>query len=323
MNRDFDWAIVGGAGFIGSHFVEHLIRDGQSLIVYDNLSSGSIAMLGENFSGPNFSFVQGEAADTKLLSEVFSECRGVIHLASNPDIAKAQTHPRIDFLQGTVLTESVCEASRLAGIGNIIYASGSGVYQENPRQSLSEESALEPISTYGASKLSGEALLSAYSHMFGIKVSIFRFANVVGPRQTHGVGFDLLRKLQQNPTQLKIQGNGTQTKSYVYVADVVKGALIANSLQKENYDIFNISNYDTISVIDIARLAMKISGIDERTVEVRLDDQDRGWKGDVPNIFMESEKIRSLGWKESFNSEQAIIHSLQSMFYELTGLNPT
>ena len=322
MTKTFDWAIVGGAGFIGSHFVEYLLGAGKSILVYDNLSSGGLRLLGENLKDPKFSFVRGEAADTSHLSRVFSQCRGVIHLASNPDIAKAQINPRIDFVEGTVLTESVCEASRLAEVKRIIYASGSGVYKESPTLILAEDSALEPISTYGASKLAGEALMLAYSHMFEIKTSIFRFANVVGPRQTHGVGFDFLRKLAANPKSLKILGNGNQTKSYVHVTDVVRGVLGASDSQEKISDIFNIANRDTITVREIARLAIQVSGLDVENVEIISDNQDRGWKGDVPTIFLNSEKIRSIGWKENFNSEQAMLNSLQSMLEELRDLNP-
>src|SRR6185437_9048915 len=148
------------------------------------------------------------------------------HLASNPDIARAATEPEIDFYQGTVLTNNVVEAMRRAGVSRILYASGSGVYGEIGDTEAQEDfGPLIPVSTYGASKLAGEALISSYCSMFGLTACIFRFGNVVGPRQTHGVGFDFVRRLAADPTELRILGDGQQSKSYVHVSDVISAVL--------------------------------------------------------------------------------------------------
>jgi UDP-glucose 4-epimerase len=261
---------------------------------------------------------QVNAEDTDELVSAFEGVDTVIHLASNPDIARAATEPRIDFEAGTILTESVLEASRRANVKNFLYASGSGVYASAGLEPIHEDTLLQPISTYGASKLAGEALVSSYSFMFGIKGISFRFANVVGPKQTHGVGFDFLNKLKQNPKRLQVLGNGTQTKSYIHVTDVVNGVLHALSKVEAPYDVFNVATLDYISVKDIASLAIKTSGLTLDSVEIIFGDDDRGWKADVPKIFLDSQKLRKYGWVTSYNSREAIEASLKSMFAEST-----
>jgi UDP-glucose 4-epimerase len=237
----------------------------------------------------------------------------VIHLASNPDIAKASSMPRIDFVQGTVLTESVVEASRISGVSTILYASGSGVYGDAGHQTLFEDSPLNPISTYGASKLAGESLLSSYSFMFGMKCLAFRFANVVGPRQTHGVGYDFLRRLREKPHHLAILGDGSQTKSYIHVSDVVNAVLFANEVVAGGYDVFNIATPDQITVNEIAVMAEKAMGINPDSVTHSYSGGDRGWKADVPVVKLSAQKIKKLGWTPSHNSQEAMSMSLSEM----------
>ena len=237
----------------------------------------------------------------------------VIHLASNPDIAKAAREPRIDFMQGTVLTESVVEAARISGVETVLYASGSGVYGDAGDLVLTEESALKPISTYGASKLAGESLLASYAFMFGIKCLAFRFANVVGPKQTHGVGYDFIRRLKIDPTRLEILGDGLQSKSYIHVSDVVKAVLLADDSISEGFDVFNVSTNDQITVNEIALIAEKTLAIDPISVSHTFTGGDRGWKADVPVVKLSSDKIARLGWKPLLTSHEAIAESLRAM----------
>jgi UDP-glucose 4-epimerase len=255
--------------------------------------------------------VEIDIENTNLLVEQTKEIDSVIHLASNPDIARAAFDPRIDFVQGTVLTESVIETCRINNIGTILYASGSGVYGDAGSTRLFENSLLCPISTYGASKLAGETLLSSYSYMFGIRALAFRFANVVGPMQTHGVGFDFLKKLKENPKTLTILGDGRQSKSYVYVTDIVEAVLKTNESHLSGFDVFNISTNDSITVTEIADLAAKTLGLAE--VKYSYTGGDRGWKADVPIVRLDSEKIRKLGWSPKYGSYEAIAKSLSDM----------
>ena len=309
-----NYLIVGGSGFIGSHFVGELLKRGEGLVrVVDNLCSGSLDHIKDFIGNPNFELHQANAEDTPKLTNLMTDIDTVIHLASNPDIAKASSMPRIDFVQGTVLTESVVEASRISGVSTILYASGSGVYGDAGHQTLFEDSPLNPISTYGASKLAGESLLSSYSFMFGMKCLAFRFANVVGPRQTHGVGYDFLRRLRENPHHLAILGDGSQTKSYIHVSDVVEAVFFANEVTDAGYDVFNVATPDQITVNEIAIMAEKAMGINLDSVTHSYSGGDRGWKADVPVVKLSAQKIAKLGWIPQYNSRGAMSLSLSEM----------
>src|SRR5262249_35057567 len=210
--------------FIGSHFTDRLLADDSitAVTVYDNFSSGREWHYEQHLSHPRFRAIRGDVKDLDLLTTAMNDHDIVIHLASNPDIARAATDPEIDFREGTSLTNNVVEAMRRSKTTTILYASGSGVYGDLGEIEAGEDyGPLVPISTYGASKLAGEGLISAYCHMFDLTGRAFRFGNVVGPRQTHGVGFDFLRQLLSDPHKLRILGDGTQSKSYIHVTDVV------------------------------------------------------------------------------------------------------
>src|ERR1700687_5744973 len=193
--------LVGGAGFIGGHFVDRLMGEGAAQVtVYDNFSSGREWRLERHLDSPRLPVGRADATDVTAMCEAMQNHDTVIHLASNPDIARAATEPAIDFDQGTYLTHNVVEAMRMTGTLQLLYASGSGVYGDLGELEVQEDHGpMVPISTYGASKLAGEALISAYSHMFGLRGCVYRLGNVVGERQTHGVGFDFLRQLQTTP----------------------------------------------------------------------------------------------------------------------------
>jgi UDP-glucose 4-epimerase len=307
------FAVVGGAGFIGSHFVDRLAELGHTITVIDNYCSGTLSRISSHLGKAYLRVHEINVEDTESLTSALWGIETVIHLASNPDIARAATEPRIDFLQGTVLTESVLEASRRAGVSRVLYASGSGAYADSGLQPIREDALLRPVSTYGASKLAGESLLSSYSFMFGLKALSFRFANVVGPRQTHGVGFDFINNLKQDPRVLNVLGNGTQTKSYIYVSDVINAVLHASEMSNSGYDVYNVATQDCISVFEIVELAIKATGLDIKDVKINYGDSDRGWKADVPKIFLDSEKLRGLGWRNQFSSREAMLKSLMSM----------
>jgi UDP-glucose 4-epimerase len=310
------YAIIGGAGFIGSHFVDELAKRGQQITVIDNLCSGSISRISEHLGRPFFNFFELDVENTPLLINAIKDIDIVIHLASNPDIAKAVSSPRIDFSQGTALTESVLEACRISKIKKVLYASGSGVYSDSGTKLLDETSLLEPISTYGASKLAGEALLSAYSFMFGISGVAFRFANVVGPRQTHGVAFDFIRKLRNNPNELVVLGNGTQTKSYIHVSDVVSAVLHAASLQDFGFNVYNVATTDAITVREISEIVILEMFSTIAKTNVVFGESDRGWKADVPKIYMDSTKIYGTGWKPKYSSKDAMAAAVRALVSE-------
>jgi UDP-glucose 4-epimerase len=312
--------ISGGAGFIGSHLCYRLKQQGvPTITVFDNFTSGNRAheQLLKRLG------VQVVEQDISNLDEVCRSMDGadtIFHLAANPDIAKAVTHPDIDFWQGTLLAQNIFEAARRTGAGRIFYTSGSGVYGEAKGVTFSEDyGRMRPISTYGASKLGCEALLCAYTHMFGLVGKAFRFANVVGPRQTHGVGFDFLRRLRADSSRLRILGDGTQSKSYIHVDDVLDAIMHVAAHCKASYDVYNVATGDYITVSEIADLAVQVAQLQPGEVRYEFTGGDRGWKGDVPSVLFDCRKISALGWSCKHRSREAIKRAMEAMWHEPAG----
>jgi UDP-glucose 4-epimerase len=317
--NDERYFVVGGAGFIGSHFVDRLLREPAtaSVTIFDNFSSGRRWHVEPHLEDRRFAVIEGDVKDLETLTKTMHGHGTVIHLASNPDIAKAAAQPDIDFYEGTLLTQQVVEAVRQCGAKTILYASGSGVYGDLGEVEAGESHPVAaPISTYGASKLAGEALISAYCFMFGLRGRAFRFGNVVGPHQTHGVGFDFVRRLLKDPTQLSILGDGRQSKSYIHVEDVIEAVLTAHRTAGPLYDVFNVATGDYITVTEIARLAVQCMGLEPDKVAFHYTGGDRGWKGDVPIIRLATERIRGLGWRCRRGSHEALQAAMSAMLHE-------
>jgi UDP-glucose 4-epimerase len=282
--------------------------------VYDNFSSGREWHLTHHEADPRLEVIKGDVADLNALTTSMSGMDTVIHLASNPDIARAATEPAVDFDQGTLLTHHVVEAMRRAEVRRILYASGSGVYGELGETEPDEGyGPLVPISTYGASKLAGEALISSYCHMFDLVGVAFRFGNVVGPRQTHGVGFDFVRRLLAEPSELTVLGDGTQSKSYIYVADVIDAVLLAATAAPRPYAVFNVATGDYVTVREIAELAVTAVGLEPGSTTFVYSGGDRGWRGDVPVVRLNTDSIRRLGWENTRTARQALADSMEAM----------
>jgi UDP-glucose 4-epimerase len=318
MSRYF---IVGGAGFIGGHFCDHLLSaEGTSAVtIFDNFSSGRDWHVAHHGSDSRFKVVRGDVKDIEALTAATSHHDVVIHLASNPDIARAATEPDIDFREGTQLTNNVLEAMRRSGVGCILYASGSGVYGDTGQIEAAEDyTPMRPISTYGASKLAGEALICAYSYMFDIRGLCFRFGNVVGPRQTHGVGFDFVRHLRADGTRLRILGDGRQSKPYIHVSDVISAVQWAQHHAPDRFSVYNVATGDTITVTEIADLACEMVGLKPSQVKYEYTGGNRGWKGDVPVVKLDISRIRALGWPGARPSREALRLALEALNNEST-----
>jgi UDP-glucose 4-epimerase len=318
--------IVGGAGFIGSHFTDALLAaaDTRRVTLYDNFSSGQEWHYAHHADDERLQVVRGDANDLPALCAAMADHDVVIHLASNPDIAAAMTNPAVDFDDGTLITHHVVEAMRRTGVTQIAYASGSGVYGDlGDHEAGEDHGPLVPVSTYGASKLSGEALISAYAHMFDMRGRCFRFGNVVGRRQTHGVGYDFVRRLLEDPARLDVLGDGSQSKSYILAGDVVRAVLTAMvAPSAAPFEAFNVATGDYVTVREIVGLALEALALDPAGTDVRYGTSNRGWKGDVPVVRLATDRIRALGWAPSCGSREALLQSMRAMLADLRAGQP-
>ncbi|MCD6275305.1 MAG: NAD-dependent epimerase/dehydratase family protein [Thermoplasmata archaeon] len=297
--------VTGGAGFIGSHIVDRLISSGNEVIVYDNLSSGKLEFLEHHMRNENFKFVKDDLLNFEALKREMKDVNLVYHVAANPDVKIGARDTRIHLEQNVIATHNLLEAMRLNDISDIVFTSTSTVYGEAKKIPTPEDyGPLIPISLYGASKLAAESLIMAYAHTFGMNTVIYRFANIVGPRSTHGVIYDFIMKLKNNPRELEILGDGTQKKSYLYIEDCVDAIIYGYEHRKEDVEIFNIGSDDWIDVKKIADIVVEEMGLEN--VKYRFTGGKRGWKGDVPKMLLSIEKIKSYGWKPKYSSEESV-----------------
>jgi len=308
--------VTGGAGFIGSHLVDEIMRSGYPVKVYDNLSSGSLKNIKEWMDKDDFEFIEGDLLDLEELKEAVDHCDVVYHLAANPEVDAKKSSPEIHFNQNIKATYNLLEAIKNAGhVKRLIFTSSSTIYGDVDVFPTPENyGPFKPISLYGASKLACEALISAFTSMYGFKSEIFRLANVVGPRSDHGVIFDFLNKLKKNPKRLEILGDGSQSKSYLYVSDCVNGLLLAKK-DEEAVSIFNIGSADQINVLEIAQIIKEVTGNTE--AELRLTggvNGGRGWKGDVKFMHLEMNQLKRLGWEPRYNSAEAVQLTARALY---------
>ncbi|RNI15770.1 NAD-dependent epimerase/dehydratase family protein [Methanohalophilus sp. RSK] len=313
MSIDDDIILVtGGAGFIGSHIVDKLIDSGKQVIVFDNLSSGNIKFIENYFDEPNFTFINGDLLNINELKEACKDVNFIYHVAANPDVKLGASDTRIHFDQNIAATYNLLEAMRINNVKNIAFTSTSTVYGEAKEIPTPENyGPLIPISLYGASKLACEALITSYSHTFDMKSWIFRFANIIGKRSNHGIIFDFIEKLRNDPNQLEILGDGQQAKSYLHVKDCVDGIFFAISNSSDSVNIFNIGSKDTIKATQIGEIVAEEMKL--KNIEFSYTGGKRGWKGDVPRMALSIEKLRSLGWNPTYSSEESVKETVRSI----------
>ena len=299
--------VAGGAGFIGSHLCDALLSKNNTVIVADKLIMGSknIEHLSQN---TNFKFYEMELANQDNVDKLFKDNKIdiVYHMAANSDIQKSANDTSIDFNDTLLTTRVLLESMRKNNVKNIFFASTSAVYGEMPDIVLNEETGgLKPVSYYGGAKLASEALISSYVSMCDMNAVIFRFPNVIGPRLTHGVVYDFVKKLRNNPKELLILGNGTQCKPYIYVTDLVNAIVKLTEQFEPGVDVFNISVMsEGTSVTHIAEIVVDVLGLSD--VEFKYTGGDRGWKGDVPRFKYDISKVLATGWKPEYTSDEAV-----------------
>jgi len=306
--------ITGGAGFIASHLASELINENNKVVCVDNLELGKKENIKNLMENENFSFYEMDVTDEERLMEIMNEHKidFIFHLAANSDIQKSAKDPNIDYKNTFYTTKSVLECMRKCNVKNLFFASTSAVYGEKTNEILDEKTGeLAPISYYGASKLASEAFISSYSYMNDLNALIFRFPNVIGPNLTHGVIYDFVKKLENNPRKLEILGDGTQCKPYIYVCDLVEGIVMMYKKMKSGVEIFNIGVETASTVTDIADIVC--DKLQLKNVEYCYTGGNRGWKGDVPTFKYSMEKIYKEGWKSKHTSNESVMETVDSI----------
>ena len=297
--------VTGGAGFIGSHLVDKLVDEGHTVTVYDNLSSGNKQFLANHLKTNKIVFINADLLDLHQVKKEIKNHDVVFHLAANPFVRLGEQYTDLDLKQGIVATYNVLEAMRVNDIKKIVFSSSGVVYGETQVPTIPEtHGPTLPISFYGAGKLGAEGLISAFCGTFDFQAWIYRFANVVGSRGTHGVIIDFIEKLRKNPKELEILGDGKQCKPYFHVSDCVGAILFGFMHGKEHINLFNIGCQTTTTVPHIAEMVVEEMGL--KHVKFVYTGGERGWKGDIPHFHLDMSKIEQLGWKMHFTSDDAV-----------------
>jgi UDP-glucose 4-epimerase len=303
---DTKYFVTGDAGFIGSHLVERLLAEGNTVTGYDNLSLGRKERVEHLLSNSRFTFIQADLLDLETLKKAMQRHDIVFHLGANTDIPRGNTDTSIDLENCTIATFNVLEAMRANNVGKLLFASSSTVYGEvSAYPTLEDVGPMLPISLYGAGKLACEGLISAYCHLFGMKAWIFRFGNVVGARMGHGIIHDFIAKLRRNSGELEILGDGNQEKNYFLVEDCIDGMLFAFSNGKaKDCDVFNLGCESTVTATEIAHIVVAEMGLPK--ARFRYTGGQRGWPGDVPVVIYDVSKMKQLGWRAKYTSAEAV-----------------
>jgi len=303
--------VTGGAGFISSHLEDLLVKDNNDVISVDVLDPNECSNIRHLMEYDNFHYVKMDVKRIDDLTGVTKECDIIYHLAANSDIRVGGQDPSVDFNETFLTTRSVLESMRINSIPNLFFSSTSAIYGNMVGKLNEITGGYEPISYYGASKLGSEALISAYSFMNDFNALIFRFPNVVGPRLTHGVVFDFIRKLKKNPSKLLILGDGRQCKQYVYVSDLVEAINDFCNKMDSGYNLYNISTESFTDVNTIADLVTKRLGLEN--VHYEYTGKKCGWKGDVPSFDYDVTKAKNKGWRYKYNSTESVKETLNNL----------
>lgn len=302
--------VTGGAGFIGSNLVDKLMEKNE-VTVYDNLSLGKREHISHHLNNKDFKFIENDLLNFEILKNSIKGHDVVFHLAANSDISNNKVTD-IDLKKGTLATYNVLEAMRLNNVKKIVFSSTSSIYGEAKTMPTPENyGPLFPISFYGASKLACEGLISAFCHNFGMQAWIFRFANIVGDRGTHGVLIDFIKKLEKDSREMEILGDGEQAKPYLYVKDCVDGIMYGFNNSNEEVNYFNLCTDGATKVRDIA--SMLVEEMNLINVKFKFTGTKRGWPGDIPQVRMDPTKISKIGWKNKLSSDESVRKAIKAL----------
>lgn len=323
--NDYAALITGGAGFIGSHLTERLMKEGYRVAILDNFSSGSIKNIKPFINNSSLSIIKEDLKNPSRLNQIVKECKIIFHLAANPEVKIGETEPQVHFEENILTTFNLLKAiQKLNTPKTIIFTSTSTVYGEASQIPTPENYApLIPISTYGASKLASEALITSYAYTYNHRALILRLANIVGPKSNHGVIVDFIKKIVKNPKELEILGDGLQEKSYLYIEDCIEAIIhLTNNFceNKKRVDVYNIGSNNRIAVKEIAKVVAE----EMNTPNIKFKftggvDGGRGWKGDVKKMQLSINKLLKTGWKPKYTSKQAVKLTTKALKEEILG----
>ena len=303
--------VAGGAGFIGSHLIDALLAEGNDVVCVDNFFIGTKENIAHLHGNPHFKFYEQDLTDLDRMLEIFrtEQVEYVFHLAANSDIQASAQSPMIEYKNTYSTTFILLECMRLCGVKKLFFASNSAVYGEQMGAEVSEEAvALKPISYYGGAKLGSEGIISSFAYMNDMSVLVFRFPNVIGPRLTHGVIFDFVKRLKEDPSHLRILGDGRQSKPYIYVLDLVDAIMRFKDAEK-GVTLYNVGVETQTSVTRIAEIVCEKMGL--TGIPFEYTGGRGGWKGDVPVFAYNLDKIHATGWKASMTSDEAVAKTVE------------
>jgi UDP-glucose 4-epimerase len=305
------FVVTGGCGFLGSHLVDRLLSVASSGIVIDNLATGLIANLRNHSTNRNLKIERIDISNYAAVAASIKDVDYVFHFAADPDVRGSGIVPELHFRNNIQGTFNLLEAMRVNNVRKLVFASSSSVYGETGTTPVKESSDLSPVSVYGATKLSCEALIRAFSSTYGLAAVCLRYGNIVGPRLGHGITHDLIMKLRKNPEELEVLGDGMQTRSYLHVEDTIDATL--RVLPERGFHAFNVGNMTTITVDQVVSIVIAVLGLTSVKVEHKPTANGVGWSGDVKNIVLDSSKIMQLGWKPRLSSSDAIERTAKSL----------
>jgi len=312
--------VTGGAGFIGTHLIKRLLEQKNSVVSIDNLMAGLQQNADKFISDKNYKFYNADCTDFNKLNQIFQKEKfdAVYHLAANSNIMMGSDDPTIDKKNTFETTATVLECMIKNNVKKFFFSSTSTVYGAREDELLAETlGGLQPVSYYGGYKAASEDIISAFTHMNGLETLIFRFPNVIGSGLTHGVIFDFVKRLLKNSTELKVLGNGTQTKEYIYIDDLIDAIIRFMEKLKPGMEILNVGTNSLTNVKKIAELTVQAMGL--KNARITYSEGSIGWKGDINRFKFDTSKITSLGWKSKYSSDEAVKLTLEKYVKEIKG----
>lgn len=312
--------VTGAAGFIASNLIPRLLEQGHEVLGVDNFFLGKPDYVTLNQAHPAFRFVEQDLLDLDALAQLLEAFKPeqAWHLAANSDISFGTRFPDFDLKGGTLVTYNVLESLRRCGCRELVFSSSGAIYGEPTIHPTPEDyGPLFPISLYAASKLACEGLITAYAHNYGIQAWIYRFGNIVGPNPTHGVIYDFISRLGEDPSVLRILGDGTQAKPYVHVSDCLDGMLFGIKHATARVNCYNLAVPDRTSVAMIAQWTLEALGLDLTTCRLEYSGGSRGWRGDVPFVNLDNARLTGLGWTPSLGSDAAVRRAIREIADQL------